>query len=115
MGESIVQKMKYEVKINLLANPMILTGKKMPEYLINGWIGDRKSPKKASLSNVFKSAVRQGCQVVVIDLEKYPYNLESMLNKLPKIFQNKEAHKTVERIIIVDKTTEKVVEWIRSK
>ena len=85
----------------------------MPEFLINRWIADRKSPRKASLKGILKSAKEQGCQVVVIDLENYPYSMENVLNKLPKIFSQKETYKTIERVIIVNQDSSKVVEWIR--
>lgn len=45
---------------------------KNPKYLINGLLSDRKgihSPKGAS--DAFRKAIKQGCESIVIDLDKH--------------------------------------------
>ena len=45
-------------------------GRKNPEYLINGEIGDRKGiQSERGISDAFKRAVAQGCSIVVLDLD----------------------------------------------
>ena len=49
---------------------VLINGVPNPEYEINGLIADRKgihSPK--GISSAFKKAIKQGCQIVVIDLD----------------------------------------------
>ena len=49
---------------------VLINGVPNPEYEINGIIADRKgihSPK--GISSAFKKAIKQGCQIVVIDLD----------------------------------------------
>ena len=59
--------MVIKVRENVLEH-----GVKNPEYMINGLIADRKgieSPK--GIQSGFKKAIKQGCQVVVIDLDMH--------------------------------------------
>jgi hypothetical protein len=48
-------------------------GVKNPEYEVNGLIGDRKGiMSEDGISEGFRSAIKQGCQVVILDLDKHP-------------------------------------------
>jgi hypothetical protein len=48
-------------------------GVKNPEYEVNGLIGDRKGIESENgITTGFKEAIKQGCQVVVLDLDKHP-------------------------------------------
>lgn len=62
-------------------------GIKNPEYLINGLIGDRKGIRSINgVSAGFNKAIKQGCEVVVIDLDIHMYgkriNLSDLASKL---------------------------------
>ena len=57
-------------------------GVKNPEYLINEKIADRKGIKSTNgVASGFKKAIKQGCEVVVLDLDMHP----KFFSKLPTI------------------------------
>lgn len=48
---------------------------KNPEYLVDGQIGDRKGiHSENGITNAFKKAVKQGCRIVVLDLDMHMFN-----------------------------------------
>lgn len=58
---------------------------KNPEYIINGWIADAKRIEGyKGVASGFKKAIKQGCQVVVIDLNKHLYEKTLSVNELAK-------------------------------
>ncbi len=49
-----------------------MPGHKNPEYRINGLIADRKGIiSKNGVKNAFKSAIKQGCECIVLDLDMH--------------------------------------------
>lgn len=72
--------MVIKVRENVLEH-----GVKNPEYMINGLIADRKgieSPK--GIQSGFKKAIKQGCQVVVIDLDMHMKDKKLPVSELAK-------------------------------
>ncbi|EJX07539.1 phage protein [gut metagenome] len=72
--------MVIKVRENVLKH-----GVKNPEYMINGMIADRKgieSPK--GIQSGFKKAIKQGCQVVVIDLDMHMKDKKLPVSELAK-------------------------------
>jgi hypothetical protein len=70
-------KAKIDIRKHVLIN-----GVKNPEYLINGEVADRKgilSPD--GVSNGFSKALRQGCTVVVLDLDEHPDKFKYLPSK----------------------------------
>lgn len=68
-----------------------------PEYEIDGLIADRKGIENPQgITAGFKKAIKQGCQVVVIDLDKHPnkfkflptFKMASAINNRYRDFQN---------------------------
>lgn len=60
-------------------------GVKNPEYLINGLVGDRKGIHSINgVSDAFSKAKKQGCQVVVIDLDMNMSGKRINLSELAK-------------------------------
>lgn len=73
-----------EIKIR---KHVLIHNVKNPEYLINGLIGDRKGIRSLNgVSSGFKKAIKQGCEVVIIDLDmhmnKRRVNLSELAIKL---------------------------------
>jgi len=62
-------------------------GHKNPEYLIDNQLGDRKGiMSEKGITAGFKSAKKQGCKVVVIDLDEHicqvrPYELSKYISR----------------------------------
>lgn len=72
--------MVIKVRENVLEH-----GVKNPEYMINGLIADRKgieSPK--GIQSGFKKAIKQGCQVVIIDLDMHMKDKKLPVSELAK-------------------------------
>ncbi len=62
---------------------MIEEGVKNPEYEINGAIADRKGIEGINgIKASFRSALEQGCSIVVIDLDMHLYNKRISFTKL---------------------------------
>ena len=56
-------------------------GHKNPEYTIDGQLGDRKGIMgERGITAGFKSAKKQGCKIVVIDLDEHIVQVRSSLN-----------------------------------
>jgi len=111
---SFLNKNKYKVTIEPIANPMFIQGVKMPEYKVDGKIADRKSPSKISFKNVLKSANAQNCEVVVIDLTDYPYDFEFAKNRIALSFKEVKSYSNIKKVIIVNKDKTKLFEYNRS-
>ncbi len=73
--------MAIKIREHILAH-----GVPNPEYEINGLIADRKginSPK--GISSAFRKAIKQGCQIVVIDLDM---NMKNKIIDIEAIARN---------------------------
>ena len=66
-------------------------GVKNPEYLINDALGDRKGIESENgIANGFNKAIKQGCSVVVIDLDMHPEKFPYLrVNKLAQGINNR--------------------------
>lgn len=71
-----------------------IIGKKNPEYTIDGFLGDRKGIlTEKGITAGFKSAKKQGCKIVVIDLDEHvamlrPYELSKYISRRKADFDN---------------------------
>ena len=68
-------------EISIRINPHTLEyGHKNPEYMISGLHGDRKGVmSEKGITAGFKSAKKQGCKIVVIDLDEHVKHLDAFL------------------------------------
>ena len=68
-------------EISIRINPHTLEfGHKNPEYMISGLPGDRKGVmSEKGITVGFKSAKKQGCKIVVIDLDEHVKHLDAFL------------------------------------
>ena len=65
-------------------------GHKNPEYTINGQLGDRKGIMgEKGVTAGFKSAKKQGCKIVVIDLDEHIFQVRSF--ELSKYISRRKA------------------------
>ena len=66
-------------------------GVKNPEYLINDMVADRKGIERENgVANGFNKAIKQGCSVVVIDLDMHANNFPYLrVNKLTQCINNR--------------------------
>ena len=82
-----------DVYIRINAHTMTL-GHKNPEYLIDNQLGDRKGiMSEKGITAGFKSAKKQGCKVVVIDLDEHiwhvrPFELSKYISRRKADFVN---------------------------
>ena len=78
-----------DVSIIINAHTMSL-GHKNPEYTIDGQLGDRKGIMgERGITAGFKSAKKQGCKIVVIDLDEHILQVRSF--ELSKYISRKKA------------------------
>ena len=75
-------------ELNIIINPhRLVFGLKNPEYLINSQLGDRKGIMgERGITAGFKSAKKQGCKIVVIDLDEHifqvrPFELSKYISR----------------------------------
>ncbi len=60
-------------------------GVKNPEYLINGMLADAKRVhSEKGITNGFVKAIKQNCEVIIIDFDKYMVDKKINLNKITK-------------------------------
>ncbi len=71
-----------------------ILGHKNPEYTIDGKLGDRKGiMSEKGITAGFKSAKKQGCKIVVIDLDEHvsllrPFELSKYISRRKADFDN---------------------------
>lgn len=75
-------------EVTIIINPhRMIFGHKNPEYLINNQLGDRKGIMgEKGVTAGFKAAKKQGCKVVVIDLDEHilqvrPFELSKYISR----------------------------------
>lgn len=107
---------KYQLQINITAHTdgKILLNRANSEYLIDGVIGDRKSPKGLNLKNIFRTANnKQNCETVIIDLENNSNTVVAMLNAVKNKLRDKTIYPKIKKVIIVSKDMKKLEEFTR--
>ena len=78
-----------EVTIIINAHTMSF-GHKNPEYIIDGQLGDRKGiMSEKGVTAGFKAAKKQGCKIVVIDLDEHIFQVHSF--ELSKYISRRKA------------------------
>lgn len=99
----IVKDAKVNVEIRAHLDSTLLLGHKNPEYIIDDTIADRKAPttdKLKNLRNIYKSATKQECESLVLNLSKTVLKLEEVKAEVEKKFKTFPNIKTV---YIIDK------------
>ncbi len=99
----IVKEAKVNVEIRAHLDSTLLVGYKNPEYIIDDNIADRKAPttdKAKNLRNIYKSATKQECESLVLNLSKTVLKLDEVKAEVEKKFKTFPQIKTV---YIIDK------------
>lgn len=80
-------------KMNILINAHVLEeGHKNPEYTVNGKTADRKGiESEKGITSAFKKAIKQGCEVVVIDLDMNMRDYPLYANQIAKFISRRRA------------------------
>ncbi len=99
----IADKLNYNVDIEAHLDSRILVKHKNPEYLINEKVSDRKEIKGTSTKNVFKSAEKQGCEIIVLNLKVNQIDKTKVLEDLKSRFKFDSSFPTIKEVIIIDK------------
>lgn len=97
---------KSYIKIRPHIDGEILKNMPNPEYDYNGVLADRKSPEGINLKNVFRSAQRQGTEVVIFDLENNTYSTADFVEAVHKRLAIKGIYPKLRKVIIVSKNME---------
>lgn len=80
-------KMKVKIREHVLEE-----GVKNPEYTINGKVADRKGiMSEKGITNAFQKAIKQGCEVVVIDLDMNMKDMPLYANQIAKYISRRQA------------------------
>ena len=102
-AKTIVKEAKVNVEIRAHLDSTLLLGHKNPEYIIDDTIADRKAPttdKLKNLRNIYKSATKQECESLVLNLSKTVLKLKDVEAEVQKKFKTFPNIKTV---YIIDK------------
>lgn len=80
-------KMKVKIREHILEE-----GRKNPEYTINGKTADRKGiMSEKGITNAFQKAIKQGCEVVVIDLDMNMKDMPLYANQIAKYISRRQV------------------------
>ena len=99
----IVKEANVNIEIRAHLDSTILIGHKNPEYIIDDTIADRKAPttdKLKNLRNIYKSATKQDCEALVINLSKTVLKFDDVKAEVQRKFKTFPNIKTV---YIIDK------------
>ena len=99
----IVNEAKVNVEIKAHLDSTILIGHKNPEYIIDEVTADRKAlstDKVKNLRNIYKSATKQDCEALVLNLEKTNLKFKDVQSEVERKFKTFPKIKTV---YIIDK------------
>ncbi|MBV7268384.1 phage minor head protein [Winogradskyella luteola] len=102
------------VKIRPHIDGSVIKNTKNPEYLIGKKISERKAPKGLNLRNVFRKAVRQGSEVVVIDLMDNENSITEVKKVVSKQLSRTDRFPSIKEVIIISKD-KKAIERIKRK
>lgn len=108
----IADQINAKIKINAHLDGSIILNHPNPEYTINGKTADRKSPEGKKLRHLFKRANdKQNCEIIVFDMEKYPFSYNTLLSKIKEslLYEN---YPKIKEVIIIDKE-HKVTHYLR--
>ncbi|WP_435135740.1 phage minor head protein [Formosa sp. A9] len=103
--------LKRNVKLRPHIDGAVLLNTKNPEYLINNKIGERKAPQGLNFRNVLNKAVKQGSEVVVIDLIDNPNAFDEVRAQIIRHLRKPTNYVSIKEVILISKdrkTTESI-------
>lgn len=99
----IAEQLNYNVDIEAHLDSRVILDHKNPEYKINGKIADRKAPKNINTKNLFRKAQKQGCEIVVLNINNSQANEQEILKDLQSRFRFDTNFFNIKEVIIIDK------------
>ena len=107
---------KENLNMDLMAHldGSLVLGVPNPEYRINGKIADRKSPEN-DYKNVLKSASKQMCEIVVMDLSKNLDSIDKAETRISKLLSNSKIHESIKEVYFISADRKSVKHYIRKK
>ena len=109
---NIANTLKRNVKLRPHLDGLIMKNIKNPEYLINNKIAERKAPKGLNFRNVFNKAIKQGSEVVVMDLIDNPKPYKEVKETIVKQLSRQDRFPTIKEVILISKDR-KTIESIK--
>ncbi len=97
-AKRIVEEFKVNVEITAHLDGRILKDVKNPEYIIDKEKADRKAPTTdnvKNLRNIYKSATKQGCDAMVMNLKQSKLSVEEVQRVVKQKFETFPQIKTV--------------------
>lgn len=92
---------KQGIDVRIRAHVKDLYKHKNPEYEIAGKIGDKKLPLSQNYKNIFRKAVKQEVETLVLDLSKNKDTIENAKFKVNGMLRNQFLYVTIQKVIIV--------------
>lgn len=109
---NISNTLKRNVKLRPHLDGLIMKNIKNPEYLINNKIAERKAPLTLNFRNVFNKAVKQGSEIVVVDLIDNPNTFDQVKEQIKKHLSKPTNYKSIKEVILISKDR-KTIESIK--
>lgn len=98
--------LKVELKAKLNAD--IVLKVKNPDFLINGKLADRKTPKGLNFKNILRSANRQKVEKVVIDLNQNSNSFDKVISSLQKKLNMADVYPEIKEVYVISKDRKRV-------
>lgn len=106
------QNIKIDIRPHL--DGSLIKNKPNPEYLIDGKLGDRKTPVSKNYTNLLSKANKQECEVVVIDLSVNKDTIDNAIKKIDNVLKHEGAHPFIKEVYVID-ANKKVKRYERKK
>lgn len=115
VAQILVDDRKLNISIRPHINSRIVKGHKNPEYLINGKIGERKTPLSKDYTKSLSKANKQGCEIVVIDLSLNNDVVSNAMRLIKSILSFKNVHPNIKEVYVVSKDGKQTEYYKREK
>ncbi|QAR30648.1 hypothetical protein EQP59_04450 [Ornithobacterium rhinotracheale] len=102
-AELIAKQLGLNVDIEVHLDGRVILGRKNPEFLINGVVADRKAPENINTKNLLRKAQKQGCGIVVLNINNSKSSEQEILEDLQSRFRFDTNFPSIREIIIIDK------------
>jgi hypothetical protein len=84
-------------------NGRIILNQKNPEYKLDGRKADLKTPNGLNYKNIFRKAAKQGCEAVIVNLEKNGDSFDNARAMIRNILKHPNVHPSIQEVIIISK------------
>lgn len=102
----LVNDLGINVEIRAHLNGKVVKYFKNPEYLLNKSLADLKTPKSKNYSNILSKANEQGCEIVVVSLQKNNDSFQNAESSINNILKFNNVHNNIKEVIIINRQGE---------